>query len=330
MGDLLVLRVGHHLAERPAARVPDQQHGVPLLAVLGHQRRVPVARVDDLYAVAGREGLAERVPVLLIQLAPTLGERVYVDPAATVIGDVVLGDDVSIWPGTVVRGDVNYIRVGARTNIQDGTIVHVTHDGPFNPPGGFATVIGADVTIGHGAIVHACVIEDACLIGMGATVLDGAIIRKHGFVGAGALIPPGKTVGSGVLLKVDGFPSGIYHHDVHAQQLSFLRELPDASWLHDAFLGEDMLAGAGAVFVITAVLPRARFKYGERAYRYVHLEAGHLAQNLVLAAQEGSLAAAPVGGFIERRLEKLLDIDGVEEFAVYSVFIGSRREEPAT
>ena len=132
-------------------------------------------------------------------IAPTLGERVYVDPAATVIGDVVLGDDVSIWPGTVVRGDVNYIRVGARTNIQDGTIVHVTHDGPFNPPGGFATVIGADVTIGHGAIVHACVIEDACLIGMGATVLDGAVVRKHGFVGAGALIPPGKTVGSGEL-----------------------------------------------------------------------------------------------------------------------------------
>jgi len=132
-------------------------------------------------------------------IAPTLGARVFVDPAATVIGDVVLGDDVSIWPGTVVRGDVNVIRIGARTNVQDGTVIHVTHDGPYGTPGGFATMIGEDVTIGHGAIVHACVIEDACLIGMGATVLDGAIVRRHGFVGAGAVVPPGKEVGSGEL-----------------------------------------------------------------------------------------------------------------------------------
>ena len=130
---------------------------------------------------------------------PSVGERVYVDPDATVIGDVVLGDDVSIWPGTVVRGDVNFIRVGARTNIQDGTVVHVSHDGPHAKLGGFATVIGDDVTIGHKAIIHACRIEDAVLIGMGAIVLDGAIIRKHGFVGAGALISPGKVVGEGEL-----------------------------------------------------------------------------------------------------------------------------------
>ena len=128
---------------------------------------------------------------------PVLGERVYVDPAATVIGDVVLGDDVSIWPGTVVRGDVNFIRIGARTNIQDGTVVHVSHDGPHAKLGGFATVIGEDVTIGHKAVVHACRIEDAVLIGMGAIVLDGAVVLKHGFVGAGALVPPGKVVGSG-------------------------------------------------------------------------------------------------------------------------------------
>ena len=132
-------------------------------------------------------------------ISPTLGQRVYVDEAATVIGDVVLGDDVSIWPGAVLRGDVNFIRIGARSNVQDGSIIHVTHDGPYGQPGGFATVIGADVTIGHGAIVHACVIEDACLIGMGSTILDGAVVRKHGFVGAGALVPPGKTVSSGEL-----------------------------------------------------------------------------------------------------------------------------------
>lgn len=126
---------------------------------------------------------------------PVLGERVYIDPAASVIGDVVLGDDVSIWPGTIVRGDVNFIRIGARTNIQDGSVVHVSHDGPHAKRGGFATVIGSDVTIGHKAIVHACRIEDAVLIGMGAIVLDGAIVRRHGFIGAGALVAPGKEVG---------------------------------------------------------------------------------------------------------------------------------------
>lgn len=128
---------------------------------------------------------------------PTLGQRAYVDEAASVIGDVVLGDDVSVWPGTVIRGDVNFIRIGARTNVQDGTIVHVSHDGPHAKLGGFATVIGEDVTIGHQAIVHACRIEDAVLIGMGAIVLDGAVVQKHAFVGAGALIAPGKVVGSG-------------------------------------------------------------------------------------------------------------------------------------
>jgi carbonic anhydrase/acetyltransferase-like protein (isoleucine patch superfamily) len=131
-------------------------------------------------------------------ILPTLGERVYVDPAATVIGDVVLGDDVSIWPGAVVRGDIHYIRIGARTNIQDGAILHVTHAGPHTGDG-CPCVIGEDVTIGHGAVVHACTIEDACLIGMHATLLDGAVVRKHGFVGAGSLIPPGKIVGEGEL-----------------------------------------------------------------------------------------------------------------------------------
>ncbi|GLQ90655.1 gamma carbonic anhydrase family protein [Dyella flagellata] len=131
-------------------------------------------------------------------ILPTLGARAYVDPASTVIGDVVLGDDVSIWPGAVLRGDVNYIRVGARSNIQDGSIVHVTHDGPYSP-GGFATIIGEGVTVGHAAVIHACIIEDYCLIGMHAIVLDGAVIKKHGFVGAGSVVPPGKVVGEGEL-----------------------------------------------------------------------------------------------------------------------------------
>ncbi len=125
---------------------------------------------------------------------PTLGARAYVDLAATVIGDVVLGDDASIWPGAVLRGDVHYIRIGARSNVQDGAVVHVTHDGPYSP-GGFPTIVGEGVTIGHAAVIHACTIEDYCLIGMHATVLDGAVVKKYGFVGAGSVVPPGKVVG---------------------------------------------------------------------------------------------------------------------------------------
>lgn len=130
---------------------------------------------------------------------PRLGQRVYVDPAACVIGDVELGDDASVWPGTVVRGDVNYIRIGARTNIQDGTVIHVTHEGPYTRPGGLPTLIANDVTIGHAAVIHACTIGEFALIGMKAIVLDGATVERFGFVGAGAVIPPGKTVAEGEL-----------------------------------------------------------------------------------------------------------------------------------
>jgi len=129
---------------------------------------------------------------------PVLGERVYVDEAARVIGEVALADDVSVWPGTIIRGDVNHVRIGARTNVQDGTIIHVSHHSPYNKAG-YPTLIGNDVTIGHGTIIHACTIEDACLIGMGACILDGATIQRHGFVGAGAVVGPGKVVGEGEL-----------------------------------------------------------------------------------------------------------------------------------
>jgi carbonic anhydrase/acetyltransferase-like protein (isoleucine patch superfamily) len=129
---------------------------------------------------------------------PRLGERVYVDIAATVIGDVELGDDASVWPGAVLRGDVHHIRVGARSNIQDGAIVHVTHDGPYTP-GGFPTIIGHDVTIGHAAVIHACTIGNFALVGMHATVLDGASVGDYGFLAAGAVLSPGKAVGKGEL-----------------------------------------------------------------------------------------------------------------------------------
>lgn len=129
---------------------------------------------------------------------PQLAERVYIDPDAVVIGDVTLGDDSSVWPCAVVRGDVQRIRIGARTSVQDGSVLHVTHDGPYTP-GGRGLVIGDDVTIGHGVVLHACTIGNACLIGMQATVLDGVVIEDEVMVAAGALVPPGKHLARGTL-----------------------------------------------------------------------------------------------------------------------------------
>ena len=132
--------------------------------------------------------------------APELGERVWIDPQATVIGRVSLGDDASVWPQAVLRGDVNEIIIGARTNVQDGTICHVTHDGPYSP-GGIALVLGKDITVGHAAILHACRIGDRCLIGMGSLILDGAVLEADVMLGAGSLVSPGKHLESGWLYR---------------------------------------------------------------------------------------------------------------------------------
>ena len=129
---------------------------------------------------------------------PSLADGVYVDEAARVIGKVELRRDVSVWPGAVLRGDVERIEVGERSNIQDGSIVHVTHDGPYTP-GGRACLIESDVTVGHGAVLHACTVHDTCLIGMRATLLDGVVVGRHSLVGAGALVPPDTLIGEGEL-----------------------------------------------------------------------------------------------------------------------------------
>jgi len=129
---------------------------------------------------------------------PEIHDTAYVDEAAVVIGDVVIGADASIWPMVAVRGDVNSIRIGQRTNVQDGCVLHVTHAGPMNPDG-YALTVGNDVTVGHNAVLHACTIEDHCLIGMGAVVLDGAIIRAGAMVGAGSIVSPGKELKGGHL-----------------------------------------------------------------------------------------------------------------------------------
>jgi carbonic anhydrase/acetyltransferase-like protein (isoleucine patch superfamily) len=129
---------------------------------------------------------------------PRIAAKAYVDPAAAVIGDVEIGEDSSIWPLTVVRGDVHHIRIGSRTNIQDNSVLHVTQPGDGSPEG-FPLHIGNNVTVGHGVILHACTVEDNCLIGMGSTVLDGAVIQHNVLLGAGSLVPPGKVLESGYL-----------------------------------------------------------------------------------------------------------------------------------
>ncbi len=123
---------------------------------------------------------------------PEIAADAFIAPTAVVTGDVVIGKGSSVWFNCVMRGDVHEIRVGERTNIQDGSIVHVTR-------GKFACHIGSDITIGHGAILHGCTLQDGCFIGMGATVLDGAVVESGAMVAAGAVVTPGKVVKSGEL-----------------------------------------------------------------------------------------------------------------------------------
>jgi carbonic anhydrase/acetyltransferase-like protein (isoleucine patch superfamily) len=129
---------------------------------------------------------------------PQIDESAYIDPVAMVIGRVSIGEQSSLWPMVVARGDVNYIEIGARTNIQDGSVLHVTHDGPYSP-GGLPLLIGDEVTVGHNVILHACTIESQCLIGMGSIVLDGAVVESGALLGAGALVTPGTRIQGGYL-----------------------------------------------------------------------------------------------------------------------------------
>jgi carbonic anhydrase/acetyltransferase-like protein (isoleucine patch superfamily) len=129
---------------------------------------------------------------------PKIGASTYIADSAVVIGDVTIGDNVSIWPTTVVRGDVERIVIGDDTNVQDGSILHVTHYGQFTDRG-YPLTIGKGVTIGHRAIVHACTIGNYCLVGMGAIIMDDAVLEDYVMLGAGALVPSGKRLESGHL-----------------------------------------------------------------------------------------------------------------------------------
>lgn len=131
-------------------------------------------------------------------ITPSFGKDCYIDEMSVVVGDVVTGDDVSIWPFVAIRGDVNSIRIGHRTNIQDASVIHVTRTSKKHPKG-FPLQIGDDVTIGHKVMLHGCTLGNRILVGMGAIIMDDAVIEDDVFIGAGCLVPPGKTLESGYL-----------------------------------------------------------------------------------------------------------------------------------
>ncbi|MCU7838423.1 MAG: gamma carbonic anhydrase family protein [Candidatus Thiodiazotropha sp. (ex. Lucinoma kazani)] len=129
---------------------------------------------------------------------PQIAEDAWIDDTAVVIGDVSIASQASVWPMCVIRGDVHRIRIGARTNIQDGSVLHVSHDS-YYLPGGRPLIIGEDVTVGHRVLLHGCDIADSCFIGMGSTILDGAVLEPKTMLGAGSLVPQGRTLQGGYL-----------------------------------------------------------------------------------------------------------------------------------
>ncbi len=165
---------------------------------------------------------------------PRLDGLAYLDKTAVVIGDVSVGKDSSIWPMAVLRGDVNRIEVGERSNIQDGSVLHVTHDGPYSPAG-HALRVGDDVTVGHAAILHGCVVESGCLIGMRATVMDGAVVEEGSMIAAGALVTPGARVSAGWLWKgVPARPARQLTEDERARLLYSAEHYVRLARRHDA------------------------------------------------------------------------------------------------
>lgn len=169
---------------------------------------------------------------------PKLGQGAWVAPGAQVIGDVVLGQDVSIWFNAVVRGDVHQIRIGDRSNIQDGSIVHVTHHKGATrcSDDGYPMIIGHDVTVGHKVVLHGCTIEPFCLIGMGAIIIDGAVIGEESIVGAGAMVTKGKQFPPRSLIL--GSPAKVVR-EVTEEELAELHAAPTRyvgfknGYLHD-------------------------------------------------------------------------------------------------
>lgn len=170
--------------------------------------------------------------------SPTVGERVFIDDSAAVIGNVTLGDDVSIWPQVAIRGDMHSIKVGNRTSVQDGCVLHITHAGPFNEAG-WPLNIGSDVTIGHNATLHGCTIGNEVLIGMAATVMDGAVVEDRVVIAAGALVTPKKHLRSGFLYG--GSPAREMRKLNDAEMSYFRYSAANYVKLKDQYLNEQVI-----------------------------------------------------------------------------------------
>lgn len=159
---------------------------------------------------------------------PKIHETAFIAPNATIIGDVEIGEYSSVWPGCVIRGDVNIIRIGKRTNVQDGTIIHVTRPSIAGESG--QTIIGDNITIGHSATIHACTLEDESFIGMGSIILDGAIVKKGGMLAAGALLAPNKQLPGGQIWA--GNPAK-YMRDMKDAEKAFIK-ISAENYVNDA------------------------------------------------------------------------------------------------
>ena len=166
---------------------------------------------------------------------PQLAAGVYVHQTASIIGEVAIGENSSVWPSAVIRGDVNFIHIGKNTNIQDLSMLHVNHKSSSDPAGS-PLIIGDNVTIGHTVILHGCTIEDECLIGMGSIVMDKVIVQKHVLLAAGSLVPEGKVLESGYLYM--GRPAKKVRALSHEEVLDFKRSVENYVQLKDAYLAE--------------------------------------------------------------------------------------------
>jgi carbonic anhydrase/acetyltransferase-like protein (isoleucine patch superfamily) len=172
-----------------------------------------------------------------LHYSPKLGQRVMIDPSSVVIGNVELADDVSVWPLVAIRGDVNAVKIGARSNIQDGSVLHVTHKSEHNPEG-YPLLIGEDVTVGHKAMLHGCAIGNRVLVGMGSILLDGAVIEDDVMIGAGSLVAPGKRLESGYLYM--GSPARQVRPLTAAEREGLLYSSTNYVRWKDEYLSEDI------------------------------------------------------------------------------------------
>nr|VFK55175.1 MAG: Carbonic anhydrase or acetyltransferase, isoleucine patch superfamily [Candidatus Kentron sp. TUN] len=182
---------------------------------------------------------------------PRIDPSVYVDERALVIGEVTIAKDASIWPMTVVRGDVNSISIGERTNIQDLSMIHVTHRGGAQFPDGFKTTVANDVTVGHHCVIHGCTIEEFCLIGIGSVILDGVQIGARTIIGAGSLVPPGKVLEGGFLWV--------------GQPVRKVRELTEAEWENLEYSAEHYVKNKNRYMMAVQALNAAAMKKPRRS-----------------------------------------------------------------